>query len=118
VIADGENNPPAGSTSTRDEVISEAQAQGIPIFTVGLGDLIDRNSLVQIAEQTGGQFYNPTTPENLRTVYIQLAESLINNQYVIEYDSNLNQLDSGTLQIGVTYSGLSDEDFMDFEVCP
>ncbi|ABR47928.1 von Willebrand factor, type A [Alkaliphilus metalliredigens QYMF] len=88
-FTDGEENASIRSVS---EVTELSRATSIPIFIIGVGSLIDEESLKEIAEQTGGEyFYSPTAVELeqiYKTVYDQQKE-----QYVLTYESqNINSL--------------------------
>ena len=56
VITDGRNNS-FSPNITSDTVIADANAKGIPVFTIGLGVESDWDALEKIASNTGGQFY-------------------------------------------------------------
>jgi hypothetical protein len=53
----------------------------------------DSDALQDIADQTGGQFYEALTAERLLTVYTQLSE-VLNGQYVLTYDTLLTGVGS------------------------
>jgi VWFA-related protein len=82
-----------GSVYTLEEVIDLAQAEGVPVFTIGAGSDFDSDALQDIADQTGGQFYEALTAERLLTVYTQLSE-VLNGQYVLTYDTLLTGVGS------------------------
>ena len=113
-IADGEDNV---STHTLNQVIALANAKGIPIFTIGLGILVGQAELEQIADETGGAYYQPATADNLTDVYLQLAQ-VFANQYVITYDSSLPQGTATDLEVVVNFSGNTGSDSKDFTICP
>ena len=89
VVSDGEdgNGNPISSNSL-SEVIERANAEGIPIFTVGLGHT-NAAVLQQIADGTGGQYFNSPTADSLRNIYNQIASVLFDNQYILTYVSTL-----------------------------
>lgn len=68
------------------EVVANAVAKKVPVFTIGIGSSIDRNVLGQMATGTGGQSYEANTSQNLATIYRQLSLLLYRNQYVITFD--------------------------------
>ena len=113
-IADGEDNI---STNTLNQVIALANAKDIPIFTIGLGILVGQAELEQIANETGGAYYQPATADNLTDVYLQLAQ-VFANQYVITYDSSLPKGTATDLEVVANFSGKTDSDTKDFTICP
>ena len=115
VITDGGNDP---STYTLAQVISNANAKGVPIFTVGI-DQINSAILTQMADDTGGQFYEATTTDNLRTIYQQLANVLFDDQYILTYNSLLGAGVDANLTIEATLAGVtSGNDTKGITSCP
>ena len=105
INTDGEDNDGDGnplSDSTMGEIIDAAAANGVPIFTVGIGDRVDPDILEQISEDTGGTFSSSATSDNLTTIYSQLADLLFTDQYVLTYETGLGSADSGNLQVTAT----------------
>lgn len=77
------------------EAIANAVNKRVPVFTIGIGSDIDRDVLRQLAVETGGQFYEANTSQNLATVYQQLSSLLYVNQYVMTFD----QLSKGSANV-------------------
>ena len=121
IITDGEDNDGDGnplSDSTMSDIIDEAAANGVPIFTVGLGDRVDPDLLEQISGDTGGTFLSSATSDNLTTIYSQLADLLFTDQYVLTYETGLGSADSGNLQVTATDStSNSGSDTMLIQTC-
>ena len=121
IITDGEDNDGDGnplSTSTMSEIIDEAIANGVPIFTIGLGDRVDPDLLAQISDDTGGTFSPSATSDNLTTIYGQLADLLFTDQYVLTYETGLGSADSGNLQVTATYTtSITGSDTMLIQAC-
>jgi VWFA-related protein len=90
------------SVNTLNDVINDAKNNGIPIFTIGLGGVINSNVLQQIADDTGGQYYAAATSDNLRTIYQQLADVLFKHQYIVTYSSGLLSPATASLNIKAT----------------
>ena len=70
------------SDKTIDQVIEDALnngISGIPIFSIGLGDF-DTDPLKEMADETGGIFYESIESDNLDTIYEQVAELLFDEQ--------------------------------------
>jgi Ca-activated chloride channel family protein len=85
VITDGIDNR---SQSTLEQVVARASREDVMIFPVGLlsqsGGLKAEDSLIKIAEATGGRAYFPQTPEEAR-IMIDLIAKDLREQYTIAY---------------------------------
>jgi VWFA-related protein len=113
---DGNGNPL--SVNGLDDVIADANAKGVPVFTVGLGDL-NEQILQQMAADTGGTYFDSSTSDNLTAVYKQLASLLFTNQYILTYPSGLVSTATGELTLKATYaSGISGSDTKTILACP
>lgn len=122
IITDGEDNDGTGnplSDNTLADVIAEANTQGVPVFTVGLGDRTDPIILQQLADDTGGTFSDSITSDNLATIYQQLANLLFTDQYALTYNTALANDETGDLEVTVTYApGISGTDTKTISACP
>lgn len=122
IITDGEDNDGTGnplSDNTLADVIAEANTQGVPVFTVGLGDRTDPIILQQLADDTGGTFSESITSDNLATIYQQLANLLFTDQYVLTYNTALANDETGDLEVTATYApGISGTDTKTISACP
>lgn len=86
----------AGSLSSPDDPINEANRHNIPIFSVGLvglGGQIDTRYLRRLAERTGGEYQEAPQPEELTPIFQNVVNQL-KQQYVLAYDSNLIEDDN------------------------
>lgn len=72
-----------GQSSIDFNVVDQATAEGIVIYTIGFGDVND-DLLLQIAERTGGQYIKADSSSELSNVYASLQE-LIGNIAILEY---------------------------------
>jgi VWFA-related protein len=121
VITDGMDRDGSGnqlSINSIDDVIAKANARGVPVFTVGLGDA-DITILQQIANATGGTFSDSTTSDNLAKIYQQLADLLFTDQYILTYTSGLASIAAGDLSVTATYvPGISGTDTKSILACP
>jgi hypothetical protein len=72
--------------------------------------------LTQIADETGGHFYEAATSDDLITIYQQISEILLFDQYVIKYESFLQG--NVTLGVEVENEGLQDYASKEFSTCP
>jgi len=100
-----------------DDVIDHANDNNVPIFTVGLGEL-DISILQQMADDTGGQFYEAITSDNLKTIYDQVAEVLFEDQYILTYVSGLGDGTTGDLTIQATSGAIEGQDTKEITPCP
>jgi Ca-activated chloride channel family protein len=111
---DGYGNPQ--SVNDLNDAIDYAQNNGVPIFTVGLGQA-DDGILSQLADATGGQYFDSTTSDNLRNIYQQLADILFEDTYVLTYPSLLTPPFSLTIE--ATYSpAIKGDDTKEITSCP
>jgi len=103
------------STASLADVINAAQPAKVPIFTVGVAlDLIvdpveaaaARGALEDMANQTGGQFYEAATFDNLANIYAQLSAVLFANQYKITYTGGVDVNTAVDLTVQATYGAL------------
>ncbi len=94
------------STHSLSDVVANAVAKKVPVFTIGIGNSINATVLQSMATQTGGMFYQASTSQNLAAIYQQLSTLLFQNQYLLTF----NQRSVGTagtsspLSVNVTTS--------------
>jgi len=115
VITDGVSDP---SSYDLADVISYANENGIPIFTIAMGDEADIDALRQMADNTGGQLYEAATPENLNNIYQQLANILFYDQYILTYNSGLGAGATANLTIKATLNAIEGDDTKEITACP
>ena len=86
IIGDGGDNE---STHTFDEVLREAQASNVLLYTVALVDPVDRTAnpkrLEELARATGGQRLTPASRRGVYDVLQRIAED-IRHTYTLGYD--------------------------------
>lgn len=105
-MTDGEDN---SSSHTKDEIIAYAQQYHIPVYTIGFGSP-DEVVMQEIATQTGGKYYRGTDAAALQQILTDIG-NLINNQYVISYDTTTNDGTVHSLDVCVTYQGCTAHGF-------
>lgn len=71
------------SRTTREEAVAEAKAQGVALFTIGLGDKVNEAALQELAGATGGRFLAAARPEDLLALYQTIGEQLQNQYHLI-----------------------------------
>ncbi len=72
---------------TPESVIDSANVHRIPIFMIALGDSLNIEPLIRIAEGTGGIFFQAAGPREMPGIYRQLSV-LIKNYYVMAHQSS------------------------------
>jgi VWFA-related protein len=104
----------ACSVHTVDDVIGLASEGGTrtPIYTLGLGNRIDENTLKRIADLTGGRYIYSPDSSQLDTVF-QLLSDQLRSQYVLTYKS-FAALGAHTLAVNVNHLGSQDSDTRNF----
>ena len=95
LLSDGQNN----QFPDPKQVIEDAVNRGIRIFTVGVGSAdgtvvriqgrsvrtrLDEATLKQIADDTGGQYFNASNEKDLKAVYENLTTQLVFRQQKTE----------------------------------
>jgi Ca-activated chloride channel family protein len=115
LLTDGENNLLPDPL----EVAQTAEDRGVRIHTVGIGSTegatlnidgfsirsrLDEETLQQIAQLTGGNYYNAENEEELRTVYDSINPQLIIKPQKIEVTSLFAGAGLLVLMIGGTFS--------------
>ena len=92
-----------------------ANTQGVPVFAVGLGQNLKPDILRQMADDTGGYFYESKTSDNLRTIYQQLSDVLFEDSYILIYPSDLTG--DVTLNISATLGTITGDNTKEFTSC-
>lgn len=89
VLSDGKDTR---SKATADDALAEAKRQGVPIFALALGDLVDEAALRRLADETGGTVMKASRPEELLLLYQKIADQLT-NQYLLRFTSTFGRDD-------------------------
>ena len=109
VIADGRDN---SSFIDLNEIIDQALEEGVPVFTIGLGD-VNAENMQQLADETGGQYYYAPDEGDLDAIYDQIS-TIISSQYTLAYASPSSSCgDIISLDVVVDDGGLEGEDSRD-----
>ena len=101
LISDGGENE---STAAEADVIAQANAESIPVFTIGVGDLTvpGREDLMSgLGDETGGQFFPAPTEQDIADAYATISTRL-NNEYLITIPSALVDCAEHELEVTVT----------------
>jgi VWFA-related protein len=80
VFTDGKDQNSDGTTkqssATAKDVVLSARNEGLPIYTIGLGEEISTKILDRMSALTGGKFYHSIKKEELSGIFRNLAVSL------------------------------------------
>ncbi len=76
LLTDG--RPTTGNTDADDiiDLAVSANATGIRIYTIGLGNDVDANLLSSIANATDGKYYFAPTSADLQAIYTEISEEI------------------------------------------
>jgi VWFA-related protein len=81
LLTDGQDY--GGLSSATDEgSLAEAEAAGVPIFTVGVGENVNVPYLQQVAQRSGGQYIAAPGPADIPAVYDGIGR-LLRAQYIV-----------------------------------
>jgi hypothetical protein len=86
LLSDGRNDPP--HVGEPDAPIQLAQEANIPVFVIGLGEMIDEPYLNGVAEETSGLFRKAPRSSELAGMFGDMA-TLLKTQYRLSYTSQL-----------------------------
>ncbi len=103
-LADGEDFGGV-SASNRDQAIAAAATAGVPFYVVGVGSDIDSGFLKQLANDTGGRYYDAATAADIGRLYTEVSAALR-----LEYALTVRLpagMTAGVQQLAVTVHGAS-----------
>ncbi|HWN44724.1 MAG TPA: VWA domain-containing protein [Thermoanaerobaculia bacterium] len=83
LLSDGKDE---GSRFTYEDALDYARRAGVTIYSIGLGDDIDRKKLEKISEETGGRAFFSANAGGLDAIYKTIEEEL-RSKYLIAYQS-------------------------------
>ena len=115
LLTDGLDTSDSGVTV--QDVIDNAVAKQVNVFTLGYGDVIDADPLEALAQGTGGLYFAAPDAQGLNDIY-QSIVSILTNQYQIGFDNpDLQSASQLTVRV-VDDSGLAGEDTATIAACP
>lgn len=89
------------SSRTVSSAIEQAQDDNVVLYTIGLGEDVERRILRKMSQETGGQYHEEPSSSDLADLYAELAQSL-QDEYSLTYTSPTPRLDGTTRQVEVT----------------
>jgi VWFA-related protein len=105
LLSDGKEYVTGGQTTSlsgRDEAYKEAEAKGVTVHTLGLGNQIDEAYLHQLAGLTGGVYLAAPTPAELQAQW-QTVAALMRQLVEVQVRSSLRgENESHDLTVSVT----------------
>ena len=99
------------STHTLQEAINHAVANGVPVYTIGMGSA-DHATLQQIATQTGGRYYYAPTSSELQQIYTLISGQL-SSQCEITWTTpftDCTAVPTRNVEISVSHGGMTCSD--------
>ncbi|HEX4966841.1 MAG TPA: VWA domain-containing protein [Thermoanaerobaculia bacterium] len=104
LLSDGRDE---GSRFTWEEALEFARRAGVTVYTIGLGEDVEKKKLSRLSEETGGRAFFPKDAAELPAIYSTIEEEL-RSQYLIAYQSATSRKDPGfrTVDLKVTKPGL------------
>jgi len=98
LLTDGNDN---GSRMRPDEVIAQARANGVSLYTVGLGADADADMLAYLARETGGEYYAAPDTQQLEEIYDRMARRF-QGEYTVSYRSPRPEADGTRREVALT----------------
>ncbi|WP_407355250.1 VWA domain-containing protein [Methanolobus sp. WCC5] len=97
ILTDGETN--SGDDQDGSNAVGLANANGITIYTIGLGSDINEALLRSIASDTGGKYYSAPSSSDLVSIYNAIAQD------ISDYDvTNIEYAEEGFTPYSYTFS--------------
>ncbi len=90
------------------DVVEKANESGVPVFTIGLGNVYI-SILQQLADDTGGQYFFVPDSSDLESVYQSILD-LLTNQYIVEYVSPSSGSETIDVDVEIDQGGLKGND--------
>ncbi|MBQ7962714.1 MAG: VWA domain-containing protein [Clostridia bacterium] len=84
ILSDGKDEPSTSYNSYYKDLVDEAIANDITIYTVGAGTSVSTSILTQVAENTGGSYYAATATSGITDAF----EYIQSNTVDVKTDSN------------------------------
>ncbi len=114
LIGDGSNSD---GTASVEDVIAQANADSIPIFTIGIGEFSGPGrtaALTDLGLQTGGAFFPAPDAADIENAYVTVGD-LLNNEYLISIVNGIT--DCAPHELEVTVMGVTDSAIFTRRTC-
>ncbi|MDP9121747.1 MAG: VWA domain-containing protein [Acidobacteriota bacterium] len=104
LVSDGRDE---GSRFTFENALDYARRAGVTIYSIGLGDQVDKKKLSRISEETGGRAFFIKSAAELDPIYSSIEEEL-RSKYLLAYQSKNSTSDNAfrTVEVKIDQSGL------------
>jgi Ca-activated chloride channel family protein len=83
LLTDGRDE---SSRFTYEDALEDARRAGVTLYTIGLGEDIEKRKLTKLSEETGGRAFFIKSAAELQGIYATIQEDL-RSQYLIGYQS-------------------------------
>jgi VWFA-related protein len=100
VMTDGMNND---SAANEQQAIAAAVAAGVPVFTIGFGN-VDEDVLQRIADQTGGLFFLGASSADLQMIFARIGATL-GSQYLLTWPAAVVNGGTHSVTVEVRHQG-------------
>jgi VWFA-related protein len=103
LVSDGRDN---ASVTTLDAAVAAATSAGIPVFTIGVGELTTTGGrlLSDLATRTGAEYIPAPDNGDIAEAYARISQRL-GNEYVLTFTSSITDCNSHTLDVAVANNG-------------
>ena len=90
------------SNCTSTDVINASQRYSVPVFIVGVGDSLDSYELRNIANATGGAYYNISDFQEMENLYKDIYRKQ-KQLYLVEYETDipLSDISERTIEVNI-----------------
>jgi VWFA-related protein len=109
LVSDGRDN---ASTTTFEAAVAAATSAGIPLFTIGVGELTTTGGrlLSDLAQQTGGEYFPAPDNGDIALAYAAISERL-GSEYLLSFTSSITDCNTHTLVVDVANHGSATSQF-------
>ena len=92
---------------TAEEVKEKALAKGVVVFAIGLGNNVDKDYLMTMSRETGGDYFIASDANALDEIYKKITESINYNEIDTDNDGNIDSIMMADSQFDVKKNGFS-----------
>jgi len=97
LLTDGRDE---SSRFTFEDALEDARRAGVTIYTIGLGQDIEKHKLTRLSEETGGRAFFIKSAGELTGIYSTIQEDL-RSQYLVAYQSTNTSPEANFLSVDV-----------------